>query len=328
MTAPGSDERSGERERPALSRARIFISYRRRETAGHAGRLYDGLVEHFGAERVFMDVKMEPGVDFAETIQEAVGSCGALVALIGEEWLTVTDAQGNRRIDDPADVHRLEIEAALDRGVRLIPVLVQDARMPTADELPDPLKTLVRRQAVELSDERWDYDVSRLVAVLERVLSARGGVSRVRRYLLRRRGRAGLLAGALAALLVVGTVAAATGQFEAPRLEISSFQYVPPKPDKSKARKCVVEVDSLYRVSGVRFVVDGQDGNTLQEQADKPYHCGNPGSNVWDTCTGHGPNWKLDDDVPHTLTAIVTDADGNTAEKTRTVDTNCPDPPE
>ena len=118
----------------ATPTASIFISYRRRETAGHAGRLYDGLVEHFGAERVFMDVTMEPGVDFAETIQAAVGSCGALVALIGEEWLTVTDARGQRRIDDPADVHRMEIEAALDRRVRLIPTLVQDARMPGAGD--------------------------------------------------------------------------------------------------------------------------------------------------------------------------------------------------
>ena len=92
--------------RPGSSKARIFISYRRRETAGHAGRLYDGLVERFGDERVFMDVTMEPGVDFAETIQDAVGSCGALVALIGEEWHTVRDARGNRRIDDPADIHR------------------------------------------------------------------------------------------------------------------------------------------------------------------------------------------------------------------------------
>ena len=152
-------------------KASIFISYRRRETAGHAGRLYDGLVEHFGAERVFMDVTMEPGVDFAETIQAAVGSCGALVALIGEEWLTVTDARGQRRIDDPADVHRMEIEAALDRRVRLIPTLVQDARMPGAGDLPEALEPLVRRQAVELSDQRWDYDVNRLVAVLERVLA-------------------------------------------------------------------------------------------------------------------------------------------------------------
>jgi hypothetical protein len=114
---------------------------------------------------------MEPGVDFAATIQAAVGSCGVLVALIGEEWLTVVDAQGNRRIDDPADVHRMELQAALNRGVRLIPALVQDAEMPTASELPDALRPLVGRQAFELSDGRWDYDVGRLVTVLERVLT-------------------------------------------------------------------------------------------------------------------------------------------------------------
>ena len=118
-----------------------------------------------------MDVTMEPGVDFAEHIQHAVGSCGALIALIGEEWLTIADADGTRRIDDPTDIHRLELEAALARGVRVIPALVQDAELPAPEQLPGPLRPLVARQSVELSDDRWDYDVSRLVDVLERVLS-------------------------------------------------------------------------------------------------------------------------------------------------------------
>ena len=220
-------------------RASIFISYRRRETAGHAGRLYDGLVEHFGAERVFMDVTMEPGVDFAETIQAAVGSCGALVALIGEEWLTVTDAAGKRRIDDPADVHRMEIEAALDRSVRLIPTLVQDAKMPTSADLPAALEPLVRRQAVELSEGRWDYDVNRLIAVLERILAeaseagrppssplrrrVRRGAARGRRLVQRHRGKAGFAAGVLGTLVVVGAILAATGYFTGPLLDITSF---------------------------------------------------------------------------------------------------------
>jgi hypothetical protein len=332
--------------RPGSSKARIFISYRRRETAGHAGRLYDGLVEHFGDERVFMDVTMEPGVDFAETIQDAVGSCGALVALIGEEWLTVTDANGNRRIDDPADVHRMEIEAALNRNVRLIPALVQDADMPPATDLPNELKPLVARQAVELSDQRWDYDVGRLVSVLERVLTdaaeagrsagladqwrRRGGrvASRTRRLAARYRGRAGFVAGVLSTLIVVGAIAGATGYFEGPLLRITSFEYVPPRPSESVAQQCVVRAESDYRVRSARFVVDGDQRNSLEEQTSAPWQCNNRGNrNEWDTCEGHSRSFPLDDSRPHTLTATVTDSQGNTATRTRTVDTKCPSGP-
>jgi hypothetical protein len=325
------------------SKANIFISYRRRETAGHAGRLYDGLVEHFGAERVFMDITLEPGVDFAATIQAAVGSCGALVALIGEEWLTVTDARGNRRIDDPADVHRMELQAALDRDVRLIPALVQDAEMPTDQDLPEALRPLVRRQAVELSDQRWDYDVERLVSVLERVLAdaaeagrrpgrttplrrrVRRAGARFRRLLIRYRGRTGFVAGALTAVVAIGAVLAATGYFDSPLLRVSSFEYVPPRPNESVAQRCVVRVESDYRVTKARFVVDGEERNSLEEQTSAPWQCNNRGNrNVWDTCEGHSRSFHLDDDIPHRLTATVTDSQGNTATRTRVVDTNCP----
>jgi hypothetical protein len=335
--APMTDDAGG--GRPASSRAGIFISYRRRETAGYAGRLYDALVEHFGAERVFMDITMEPGVDFAATIQAAVGSCGALVALIGEEWLTVVDAQGHRRIDDPADVHRMELQAALDRGVRLIPALVQDAEMPTAAQLPEALRPLVGRQAVELSDQRWDYDVGRLVSVLERVLSdvadegrprglrrrARRSGERIRRLVHRYRGRAGFVLGALSAVVVMGVYLAATGYFDAPLLRVSSFEYTPPGPNESVARKCVVRVESDYKVMKARFIVDGDDSNSLEEQSHAPWQCNNRGNrNEWDTCEGHSRGFPLPDNRPHTLSVTVTDKDGNTATKTRTVDTNCP----
>jgi hypothetical protein len=341
---PASDaESAGGEARSAPSRASIFISYRRRETAGYAGRLYDALVEHFGSERVFMDITMEPGVDFAATIQAAVGSCGVLVALIGEEWLTVVDAQGNRRIDDPADVHRMELQAALDRGVRLIPALVQDAEMPTASELPEALRPLVGRQAFELSDGRWDYDIGRLVTVLERVLTeaaeegrpsggmaplrrrARRAGTRVRRLVHRYRGRAGFVAGAASAVLVMGVVLAATGYFESPLLRVSSFEYTPPGPNESVAKRCLVRVEADYRVSKARFIVDGDERNSLEEQTSAPWQCNNRGNrNVWDTCEGHSRGFPLDDSRPHKLTATVTDTQGNTASMTRTVDTNCP----
>jgi hypothetical protein len=104
-------------------------------------------------------------------ITRAVGSCDVLLALIGDQWLTITDAHGRRRLDNPDDFVRLEIEAALSRRVRVIPILVDGARMPRADELPDSLAALVRRQALELSPVRFDFDTSRLLKVLDRTLA-------------------------------------------------------------------------------------------------------------------------------------------------------------
>jgi hypothetical protein len=156
---------------PARS-GRIFISYRREETSYPAGWLFDRLAERFGAGQVFKDVdSIELGDDFVEVITRAVGSCDVLLALIGDEWLTITDAHGRRRLENPDDFVRLEIEAALTRGVRVIPILVDGANMPHADELPDSLAKLVRRQALELSPNRFDFDTSRLLRVLDKTLA-------------------------------------------------------------------------------------------------------------------------------------------------------------
>jgi hypothetical protein len=155
---------------PAAS-GRIFISYRREETAYPAGWLYDRLADRFGGGQVFKDVdSIQLGDDFVEVITSAVGSCDVLLALIGDQWLTITDAHG-RRLDDPDDFVRLEIEAALTRNVRVIPILVDGARMPRADELPDSLARLVRRQALELSPARFDFDTGRLLRVLDATLA-------------------------------------------------------------------------------------------------------------------------------------------------------------
>ncbi len=156
----------------AAAPGRIFISYRREETAYPAGWLFDRLAEHFAAGQVFKDVdSIELGDDFVEVITTAVGSCDVLLALIGDEWLTITDEYGRRRLDNPDDFVRLEIEAALARKVRVIPILVDGARMPKADELPPSLTMLVRRQALELSPNRFDADTTRLLKVLERTLA-------------------------------------------------------------------------------------------------------------------------------------------------------------
>jgi hypothetical protein len=156
---------------PPATSGRIFISYRREETAYPAGWLYDRLVGHFGGQ-VFKDVdSIQLGDDFVEVITRAVGSCDVLLALIGAEWLTITDEHERPRLDNPDDFVRLEIEAALSRRVRVIPVLVGGARMPRAEDLPDSMAALVRRQALELSPTRFDFDTSRLLKVLDRTLA-------------------------------------------------------------------------------------------------------------------------------------------------------------
>jgi len=148
----------------------IFISYRRDDAPGYAGRLYDRLAAHFGIERVFMDVQgIEPGVDFFEAIERALGSCEILIVLIGKDWLA-TDSAGRRRLDDPADFVRLETVTALSRGIRVVPVLVEGAQMPRADQLPTDLLPLARRQAVELSHKQWDATGADLIRTLEKIL--------------------------------------------------------------------------------------------------------------------------------------------------------------
>jgi hypothetical protein len=149
---------------------RIFISYRRQETAWPAGRLYDVLVEHFRAEDVFKDVdNIEPGEDFIERITAAVGSCDVLLVLIGPQWLTITDENGQRRLDNPEDFVRLEIETALTRKIRVIPILVDEARIPRASELPPTLAPLVRRNAVEINP--ITFDTKRLIATVRKILT-------------------------------------------------------------------------------------------------------------------------------------------------------------
>src|SRR5262245_6738119 len=127
----------------------IFVSYRREDTAQAAGRLSDRLRDRFGAKRIFIDVEsIGLGLDFVEVITKALGSCDLLLALIGNEWLTVVDDEGRRRLDDEHDYVRIEIEAALQRNIRVVPILVDGARMPRTEELPQGLHALVRRHAL------------------------------------------------------------------------------------------------------------------------------------------------------------------------------------
>jgi TIR domain len=149
---------------------RVFISYRREDTAGYAGRLYDALAARMGDVDVFMDVSdIEPGADFSVAIADAVGSCDVLLALIGTRWATAVNADGTRRLDDPDDYVVVETAEALERDVRVIPVLIEGASMPEADALPERLHGLARRNAVQLSTVSWRTDLEPLVAALQRL---------------------------------------------------------------------------------------------------------------------------------------------------------------
>ena len=150
----------------------IFISYRRQDSQSAAGRLADSLKEHFPEAAVFRDVEtIEAGVDFVDAINKALESCGVLLAVIGPRWISIQGDAGQRRLDDPNDYTRLELATALGRtDVRVIPVLVDGAVMPDPEALPEDLKPLARRNALELTDKRWDYDVSQLIVTLRHAL--------------------------------------------------------------------------------------------------------------------------------------------------------------
>jgi TonB family protein len=148
----------------------IFISYRRNDSQGEAGRLFDDLVQRFDENTVFMDVAaIEAGRDFRKAIEEGVTKCGALLVVIGGEWLSAKDDHGARRLDDPADFVRIETASALKRDIPVIPVLVRGAKMPTAEQLPDDLKELAFRNCIELSHARWKSDIQLLIEALRRL---------------------------------------------------------------------------------------------------------------------------------------------------------------
>jgi hypothetical protein len=152
----------------------IFISYRRDDTSGYAGRLYDRLVGRFGDGRVFMDIDtIAPGHEFATDIDKALTNCDACVVLIGRQWLSITDAEGHRRLDDPTDFVRLEVGTAIRRGITVFPVIVDRASPPRSGALPEDIQPLAGRQAIELTNERWNYDTGRLLLALEEELGVK-----------------------------------------------------------------------------------------------------------------------------------------------------------
>ena len=147
----------------------IFICYRRDDADGYAGRIYDRLNSRFPG-RIFMDVTgIGPGADFTRVIQDRVGACHALIAVIGPEWLMIADKNSRRRLFREDDYVRHEIATALARNIPVIPVLVRDAKMPTPESLPPDLAALSFRNAIEITDPDFDHDVGRLIQGLEYV---------------------------------------------------------------------------------------------------------------------------------------------------------------
>ncbi len=155
------------RGREPSAKDRIFINYRRDDSAGYAGRLADSLGAWFGPERVFRDVSgIDYGEDFERAIDDRLEESGAVVVVIGDHWTSAANANGTRRLDDPFDYVSREISVALQNGVAVVPVLIGNATMPRPEELPEPLKDLAKRNAITVSDERWNFDVERLAKVL------------------------------------------------------------------------------------------------------------------------------------------------------------------
>ncbi len=226
----------------------IFISYRRSDSAGFALALHESLGEAFGKDRLFMDLHaIAAGADFVSAIEEALGSCQLLVALIGPDWLEATSAGGGRRLDDPNDYVRLEIATALARGIAVMPVLVGDASMPRAHQLPEPLKPLSRRNGFELRNARFKDDVAALVAAMENILRVTETVP------IRPQARRGL--GAVAAAVGLAFAAYWTGLFNAfgldDRLEVGFRRHMAPYAKQASGRNVkVIAASSDLRRNG------------------------------------------------------------------------------
>ena len=170
----------------------LFISYRRSDSSDVTGRICDSLKAKFGEDSVFKDVDSIPlGADFRKIISEAVGQCHVLLAIIGDDWLNVMDGQGKRRIDDPNDFVQIEIAAALQRSIPVVPVLVEKTPMPRADELPPPLHELAFRNGIPVRpDPDFHNDMDRLC-------------QQVAGYIAPRKVSHGIIYGVVATLLIV-----------------------------------------------------------------------------------------------------------------------------
>ena len=160
----------------SASPVRMFLSYRRDDVPDAADRLAESLARRFGKSQVFLDIdKIDIGMPFAKIVGEWVASCDVLLAVIGRGWIDATNDDGCRRLADPNDYVRLEIEAALSRDIRVVSVLIHGATIPKDTQLPASLVPLLERNAIELNRKYWDIDVEGLADAIERIASERSG---------------------------------------------------------------------------------------------------------------------------------------------------------
>ncbi len=166
---------------------KIFISYRRSDASGHAGRLYDYLKDYFGPGRIFFDVNtIQAGTNFEQRITTELDHSDAALVLIGNQWLDIKDKEGNRRLDTLKDYVRFEVETALGKNIPVIPILLQGVAMPPARLLPETLSDLSRRNAIRLNDDHWKSDCNLLIEILKNALNVSRSLKerKIRRYRL------------------------------------------------------------------------------------------------------------------------------------------------
>ena len=224
---------------------KIFINYRRNDSIGTSGRLYDRLAKDFGRKRIFMDVDHIPaGADFVEFLQSQVAECATLLAIIGPGWLASAFPDGKRRLDSPDDFVRIEIAAALKRDILVIPVLLDGARMPTADDLPDDLKSLARRNAVELRNVQFGSDCDRLIAKIRDALKGSSVDNTSSRIAI-----TSLVGAALMGLAAVGAWQAGVFTSSGPTREISQIDRAKLEAEQIAAGKLRLEAEEARKGS-------------------------------------------------------------------------------
>lgn len=271
---------------------KIFISYRRDDSGFAADRVHEEALEFVDEPSdVFMDIDgIPPGVDFVDHINQKVGQCDALFALIGRDWLDIRDAEtGQRRLDDPGDFVRAEIAAALGRGVPVVPILLGGAAMPEAGDLPDDLKPLARRNAVNLGRASFKHDMEQLMA----------GLGLTKKSVARPRG--GALKGWLAGLLAVGAIVAA-GYVLLPMLGVSlpgmgpatPGVTVPPETAETRTRRLGLSILQDGQPMAMDVVNDesGLADRTVVQMERAPFKVRLPGTH-WPSPTADWPLLRI-----------------------------------
>jgi len=233
----------------------IFINYRRDDSIGTAGRLRDRLAQAFGQNNLFMDVDSIPaGVDFFTYLNKQVAACDVLLVVIGQNWLDAKDESGKRRLDNPDDFVAVEIAAALGRDIRVIPILVDDARMPKADRLPDPIKLLARRNAVELRHTHFHRDAEALIGKIRSAFDGGSVKSRLRRAM----PMAGVAVAGVAVVGAAVAVAFMIGWIGYPWMSVPPTASIDPVADTIATVTAKPQVDERLAAENERKRAEGE----------------------------------------------------------------------